>query len=181
MVARFGDSDLVLDHAFTLTANETADSVSFVTVKFYLSLVADVNGYILFDASQSVKYDVECQHARSISLGIDSTMNVSGAMGGALDPSLGMYWTWQSGYINAKLEGTVWNDGQPETFQYHLGGYSHPFNAYRPLNLPAFTDAIILDLAVFSENNDFSVKTVMRPCLEGNALSDWMSLSFTSE
>ena len=38
-------------------------------------------------------------------LGIDSLTNVSGAMGGDLDPTKGMYWTWQSGYINMKIEG----------------------------------------------------------------------------
>jgi hypothetical protein len=40
-----------------------------------------------------------------------------------------MYWTWQSGYINLKLEGTsnVCKTRHNE-FQFHLGGYQSPFN-----------------------------------------------------
>lgn len=39
------------------------------------------------------------------SIGMDSIANVSGAFGSDLDPTNGMYWAWQSGYINFKLEG----------------------------------------------------------------------------
>ncbi|WP_343636722.1 MbnP family protein [Fluviicola sp.] len=58
--------------------------------------------------------------------GIDSATNTSGAMAGALDPMHGMYWSWQSGYINCKLEGTFLTP-EKEAFQLHLGGYAHPF------------------------------------------------------
>jgi len=40
-------------------------------------------------------------------LGVDSLTNESGARGGDLDPTKGMYWSWQSGYINFKLEGSL--------------------------------------------------------------------------
>lgn len=59
--------------------------------------------------------------------GIDSLTNTSGAMEGALDPMYGMYWSWQSGYINCKLEGTFLSPKR-EAFQLHLGGYAHPFS-----------------------------------------------------
>ena len=39
-------------------------------------------------------------------LGVDSARNTSGAQRGALDPLNDMFWTWQSGYIMQKLEGT---------------------------------------------------------------------------
>ncbi|HQV75724.1 MAG: hypothetical protein KBA60_07465 [Flavobacteriales bacterium] len=72
-------------------------------------------------------------HADSISflLGIDSLNNVSGAFGGDLDPTKGMYWTWNSGYINWKLEGTSTKCTTVKNeFQFHLGGYLPPyFNA----------------------------------------------------
>lgn len=58
--------------------------------------------------------------------GIDSLINTSGAMEGALDPMHGMYWSWQSGYINCKLEG-IFLTPKREVFQLHLGGYAHPF------------------------------------------------------
>jgi hypothetical protein len=78
--------------------------------------------------------------------GIDSVTNTSGAMNGALDPMHGMYWSWQSGYINCKLEGFIKTPERQE-FQLHLGGYAQPFSgarrivlqhdgaAYRPLNI----------------------------------------------
>ena len=38
-------------------------------------------------------------------IGTDSLTNISGALEGDLDPIKGMYWAWNSGYINFKLEG----------------------------------------------------------------------------
>ena len=72
-------------------------------------------------------------------LGIDSTTNVSGALGGDLDPTKGMYWTWQSGYINFKLEGTsnICKTRHNE-FQFHLGGYQYPNNNLQTV----FIDAV---------------------------------------
>lgn len=70
-------------------------------------------------------------------LGIDSTTNVSGVLGGDLDPTKGMYWTWQSGYINFKLEGkcNVCQTRNKE-FTFHLGGYQQPFYALQMLSFP---------------------------------------------
>jgi hypothetical protein len=61
--------------------------------------------------------------------GVDSVTSSSGAMGGDLDPMLGMYWTWQSGYIFTKIEGTFDTASGREELQLHLGGYSFPENA----------------------------------------------------
>jgi len=36
---------------------------------------------------------------------VDSLANVSGAMSNDLDATKGMYWSWQSGFINLKIEG----------------------------------------------------------------------------
>jgi hypothetical protein len=44
--------------------------------------------------------------AIQFNLGLDSLTNVSGALGGDLDPTKGMYWTWQNGYVNFKLQGS---------------------------------------------------------------------------
>ena len=67
----------------------------------------------------------------SFNLGIDSTTNVSGAMEGDLDPMNNMYWTWQSGYINIKFEGSI-DDGVQR--EYHLGGYAYPNNALQKVS-----------------------------------------------
>jgi len=69
-------------------------------------------------------------------LGLDSLCNVSGALGGDLDPTKGMYWTWQSGYINFKLEGIAKHcPARKNRFQFHLGGYQAPFNTLQKIAL----------------------------------------------
>ena len=71
-------------------------------------------------------------------IGIDSITNVSGAMGGDLDPTKGMYWTWQSGYINFKLEGTSPDcPARKNEFQFHLGGYAYPNASVQKIALTA--------------------------------------------
>ncbi|MFM7015216.1 MAG: MbnP family protein [Bacteroidota bacterium] len=65
-------------------------------------------------------------------LGIDSVTNVSGAYEGDLDPMNNMYWTWQSGYINLKFEGSIYDGVYRE---YHLGGYSFPNKALQSVSL----------------------------------------------
>lgn len=70
-------------------------------------------------------------------VGVDSTTTVAGVMGGDLDPTKGMYWTWQSGYINFKLEGSI--PALPtrnHEFQFHIGGYAAPFNTLQTVTLP---------------------------------------------
>ena len=64
-------------------------------------------------------------------LGIDSITSVSGVFGGALDPTKGMYWSWQSGYVNFKIEGEL----NAEKYILHLGGYSFPFKAVQKVEL----------------------------------------------
>lgn len=65
----------------------------------------------------------------SFQIGIDSTTSVSGVMGGNLDPIMGMYWTWQSGYIHFKFE---LENKQTNTnpVSMHLGGYADEVACY---------------------------------------------------
>lgn len=65
-------------------------------------------------------------------LGVDSLACVSGALEGALDPVNGMYWTWNSGYINAKLEGSSPKiPSRDKKFEFHIGGYLSPHASLR--------------------------------------------------
>lgn len=60
----------------------------------------------------------------SFDIGLDSSIQTAGAQGGDLDPMKGMYWTWQSGYINCKLEGYSSRcRSSDHRFEFHLGGY----------------------------------------------------------
>ena len=73
-------------------------------------------------------------------LGVDSTRNVSGAQTGALDPTLDMFWTWNTGYIMAKLEGSSPLSSAPNNrIQYHIGGFAGPYSSLRTvtINFPA--------------------------------------------
>lgn len=120
------------------------DSIQFTSFKFYISQLELMNGnnvvwkdkvkYHLIDAFDEKTLVLQFPSNISFTkikfqLGIDSLTNVSGAMGGDLDPTKGMYWTWQSGYINFKLEGkSNLCKTRHNEFQFHLGGYQQPFN-----------------------------------------------------
>jgi hypothetical protein len=61
--------------------------------------------------------------------GLDSTIQVSGRTDGALDPALGMYWAWNTGYIQCRLEGySPDSKGKKGKFEFHLGGYNKPYS-----------------------------------------------------
>lgn len=80
----------------------------------------------------------------SFDLGIDSTTNVSGALGGDLDPIKGMYWTWQSGYINFKLEGKhAACPARNNMYQNHIGGYKAPYYCFTNVKLNISSNASI--------------------------------------
>jgi len=88
--------------------------------------------------------------------GVDSTINVSGALGCDLDLTKGMYWTWQSGYVNFKMEGTCSGRPSPKNdFEFHLGGHQIPFSLIQKINVKTITTnniTISLNLhAFFSE------------------------------
>ena len=57
-----------------------------------------------------------------LTLGVDSLTNAAGVHCCALDPANGMYWSWQSGYIQFKLEG---KEKEGPTLNLHLGGFSN--------------------------------------------------------
>ena len=73
-------------------------------------------------------------------LGVDSTRNVSGAQTGALDPVNDMFWTWSTGYIMSKLEGSSPLSTQPNNrIQYHVGGFAGPNSALRTIETGFFS------------------------------------------
>jgi len=67
-------------------------------------------------------------------IGVDSLRNVSGAQTGALDPGNGMFWTWSSGYIQFKLEGTKLSGGSGN-YAYHIGGFKGAFSTVKANSL----------------------------------------------
>lgn len=81
----------------------------------------------------------------SFLIGVDSARNVSGAQTGALDPVNAMFWTWNSGYIFLKLEGSSPASGSG--FTYHIGGFreSNNTNAIREVTLSFGASTMTVD------------------------------------
>jgi len=107
---------------------------------------------IIFDSDK--EFD-----AVSFQLGIDSLTNVAGAMGLDLDPTNGMYWTWQSGYINLKLEGVCKScPTRNNEFKFHLGGFQGASNAIQQVTTTFDKKEVIylnIDLDSFLDKVDW--------------------------
>jgi len=155
----FGDSLLDLNTESYVTGN--GDTLTVSLFKFYVSnvILTDDEGnihavpesYFLIDAQTSTSEtitlnDIPGGHYTTISflIGVDSTRNVSGSQTGALDPANAMFWTWNSGYIMAKLEGTSPQSTQSfHAVTYHIGGFSGTNNAIRSVTIPLTTNASV--------------------------------------
>jgi MbnP len=102
----------------------------------------EVNGYHLIDESkpESQVFNVSIPGATydaiNFLIGVDSLHNVSGAQTGDLDPTKGMFWTWNSGYVMAKMEGnSPASKLVNNKFEYHIGGFSGPNNVLKEIHL----------------------------------------------
>lgn len=132
-------NSVVINHESIPASKRKETAIS--NFKWYISNVtllhhgkavfSEINSVHLMDVSKTLKPEISLSIPNDIAfdqvsffLGLDSMINVSGNMEGDLDPTLGMYWTWQSGYIHFKLEG---NTKEGKDFSYHLGGYRSPF------------------------------------------------------
>lgn len=77
-------------------------------------------------------------------IGVDSIFNCSGIQSEALDPIHGMFWTWNTGYIFLKLEGTSPASSAPNgILEYHIGGFKAPNNCIRSTQLRFYKPLII--------------------------------------
>lgn len=97
-------------------------------------------------------------------LGVDSVLNTSGVQTGELDPLKGMFWTWNTGYIYAKLEGKSNMSAMPgNIFSYDVGGYKMGESALREVTLQVTTDGnitIVADiLKWFDSRNRITIAT----------------------
>lgn len=177
------------------------DSLALHTLRFYCSNLVFLNqGKVVFqDPANCHLLDFESEKSLSLpfdlapnqqfdqirfQLGIDSLTNIAGAMGGDLDPTKGMFWTWQSGYINAKLEGYYSKcPARNHAFQFHLGGYLAPFQTVQTVVLAAPHAQQLqlqLDLSPFFEQLDWAGKSsIMSPGKEAVTLSATLSKSFS--
>ncbi len=178
----FHSKQLNLNQYYVISKN---DSIQFTTFKFYISNIELINenkivwkvnpGFYLIDIEDTNSFKVKSFIPRNLEfdkiafdLGIDSLTNVSGAIGGALDPTKGMYWTWQSGYINLKLEGNCKSSSAEENeFVFHLGGYQSPFAAIQKISFQTNKQATFqmeVELSNWISEIDFQhTKSIMSP------------------
>ena len=124
-------------------------------LKYYISNISLYPGtegepipdtYFLVDAevdsSTTITLPIEAGVYQNldIMLGVDSARNVSGAQTGALDPLHDMFWTWNTGYIMMKIEGSsAFSTAPNNRIQYHIGGFSGPFSALRNIGVSMFS------------------------------------------
>jgi hypothetical protein len=78
-------------------------------------------------------------------IGVDSTRNCSGAQTGALDPVNGMFWSWNTGYIFVKLEGTSPSIASPGEFRYHVGGFKGGNNNIKEIELDFNGETLVME------------------------------------
>lgn len=145
----FGNDTLQLNNTYTDSVN---GNIQIGVCKYYLTniVLIDSNNrevvlpesyYLVnesLETSKVIRVNIPEGSYKSIRylIGVDSTRNVSGVQSGALDPALGMFWTWVSGYIQAKLEGNYADFGESGAFIHHIGGFSGPYNPLKTIELP---------------------------------------------
>lgn len=185
-----------------LDTTDLARNYSIKTLRFYISNMEifganglhfrENNSYHLIDLEDPDSWSLYYPNVLfnnqldsiSFMIGTDSLTNVSGILEGDLDPIKGMYWAWNSGYINFKVEGK--NAKTNTDFEYHLGGYMSPFATARSCSFPLKnTEGIInikLHLGQFLNGIDMNeLKEVMIPGPEAVELADKLSSCFTVE
>ena len=145
-----GKEELVLGNA---TKNIWGENMTVQKFKYYVSnfSLTDVSGksvalpvqFFLIDEADSASKTITLTipdiafNKIEFLLGVDSMRNVSGIQTGALDPAKGMFWTWNSGYIMAKLEGeSPLANAAGNRFTYHIGGFRFGINTVRKISLP---------------------------------------------
>lgn len=193
-----GDSALVLGRSYTLP---DGTPVTIERFRFYIGqvhfyraghVVAKEAGYHLVDAEDTATCRVDLpfraspMDSISFLLGVDSVTNVSGAFGGDLDPVHGMYWAWNSGYINLKLEGRSPVSPYPtRTFELHLGGYLPPHSTAQRIALPCDAGKscrIRVDVVPLLQAADPRTRcNVMSPGMQAVRLSQVATTMFTPD
>lgn len=178
------------------------DTLSLEAFKCYISNVKlefadktffkENNSYHLLDLDSinSFKFELPYPKPKKISkitfnIGIDSTTNTSGIQTGVLDPMNGMYWAWQSGYINFKIEGKSSScNTRNHKFQFHVGGYLYPNYAMRTIELNCKEDKIIIDIDLADFFNEIDLSTdnsLMIPDKKALKLADNFKTTFRVE
>jgi hypothetical protein len=182
----FKNENLVLNNVKYVTGK--SDTITISTFKFYISNVEvefengtsykEPQSYHLIDLENEKSLQFQFKNAPDLKIkqlvfnvGIDSTTNVSGNLEGDLDPALGMYWAWNSGYINMKLEGKSSScKSVKKDFQFHIGGYLPNQNALQ---------SVVLNIA--NNSNEVRINVDVSQWLNAISLSETNSIMIPGE
>lgn len=179
------------------------DTITIDRFRFYISGViltlengekySEPNSYHLIDVEDPSSFQISFTNVPAgkitsldFNIGVDSTASVSGALSGPLDPVKGMYWAWNSGYINAKLEGGCKTNAGKKNhpFEFHIGGYLQPYYAIRQVVLAVNSNKnkiiIHADASAWLEGADLKKEnSVMIPGKEAMKIADKYSKMFS--
>ncbi|MFT3932126.1 MAG: hypothetical protein QM726_00810 [Chitinophagaceae bacterium] len=129
---RFGEPFVVSKFRYYishLSYTDARNNIITLSNNYYLVNEAD-------SSSKNIQLPVTGIKAISFWIGVDSARNISGVQTGSLDPMNGMFWTWNSGYIFAKLEGQSDSSHAPaHSFTWDVGGFRSTQNALRKISL----------------------------------------------
>lgn len=156
---KFGNLTIEIDHVWGMDQKPflmntpmvhpmSGDTMTFSLIKYYLSnfelIKADgssfkvPNSYFLVSETDNkielTNIPMGDYTAVNFLVGVDSAANNSGLQQGALNPSNGMFWSWSTGYIFVRVEGTS-PQAANNTFLFHLGGYMPPYSAIQKKNM----------------------------------------------
>jgi hypothetical protein len=132
----------------SLYENAFGEKYTVSKLKYYVSniclltkgaLEVDKTVYLIDAAKENtiIKKDGRKIVGISFLLGVDSILHCSGAQSGALDPLNDMFWTWNNGYVNFKLEGkSVSSTADNNRIEQHIGGYNGEYKTMREIVLP---------------------------------------------
>lgn len=164
-----GNKDLVLEN--TQYTNANGENFTISLFNYYISNISlkNENGetvtipkeesYFLVKESDKASQTITLKNipsgnytSVSFIIGIDSVKNATNeTRTGVLDLANAMYWSWNSGYIFLKMEGT--SDAAPadatgkKMFRFHIGGYggttSKTINNIKTVTMPLATAATV--------------------------------------
>ncbi len=186
----YNNEKIVLNKAYQ---NNYADNFSINKLQFYISDLRfySQNKEVLEYHKKYILIDIENENSLKISIpsnlmfdqvlfniGIDEETNKTGAKGGDLDPIHGMYWTWNSGYINFKLEGLYNNNNE---FMFHVGGFMKPYNTLQKVKInkaKEHNNKLELNFDRFLNSLDFNLDKILSPGKNALKSSNMLAKSF---
>lgn len=169
------------------------DSVQVTSFKCYVSnfqvngkatLKNSVENVFLLDAAEPSSlfiFPALSSSAESIrfDLGMDSSLNTCGVLAGPFDPLLGMYWAWNTGYIQLKISGTARLKGESIPFEYHVGGYRQPNATCERINIAAGRKSVQMDMQPFLMSLPYaSQPKIMHPCAAAKTIHHTFATCF---